>query len=414
MRHALGVLGVLAAGVLLAVSAAMNWRFGYQLGTTELDGVIYGSASAAADCLKALVPFFIFAAIKNKMWSQAAASAVVWLVVTAYSLTSALGHAALNRSETAGHRAAEATAFQALTADLSRAQEQLSWVPQHRPAATVEGELSTMEAQKPWQWSNGCSTIKGPQTRAFCTSYSELKAELGSAHQAAQLEARIARARAELAEAKGAGHTAADPQAQILAKLTGIFLPGVSVEDVQTALAVFIALLLEVGSGLGMYSAFSQWKLNASPKPVAMKPTAVPLAGSAEPEVAHVVPMVADETVEGANDNPMEIAAQTVAVNEAPRLTAPQSDVERYEKERIEARDGSSLTATALYEDYCAWCEEQDKEPLALPTFGREFGELGVQKAKIAGRVRYIGVALRRKDSGTEDKLVPAFGSTAA
>ena len=74
MRHALGVLGVLAAGVLLAVSAAMNYRFGYSLGKTELDGTIYGAASAAADCMKALVPFFFFAAIRNKMWSQAAAS----------------------------------------------------------------------------------------------------------------------------------------------------------------------------------------------------------------------------------------------------------------------------------------------------------------------------------------------------
>ena len=46
MRHALGVLGVLAAGVLLAVSCAMNWRFGVSLGRTELDGQIYGAAGA--------------------------------------------------------------------------------------------------------------------------------------------------------------------------------------------------------------------------------------------------------------------------------------------------------------------------------------------------------------------------------
>jgi phage/plasmid-associated DNA primase len=87
--------------------------------------------------------------------------------------------------------------------------------------------------------------------------------------------------------------------------------------------------------------------------------------------------------------------------------------VERFYKERIETQDGSSLTATSLYEDYCAWCEEQQKEPLALPTFGREFGELGVQKARIAGRVRYIGIAL--KSAGLEeDKKLPALGTVAA
>ncbi|HXF52551.1 MAG TPA: hypothetical protein VNK52_00370, partial [Hyphomicrobiaceae bacterium] len=89
LRHALGVCGVIAAAVLLAVSCAMNWRFGFSLGRTEIDGQIYGAASVAADCLKALVPFFFFAAIRNRMWSQAIASILVWGVVSAYSLTSA-------------------------------------------------------------------------------------------------------------------------------------------------------------------------------------------------------------------------------------------------------------------------------------------------------------------------------------
>ena len=107
----------------------------------------------------------------------------------------------------------------------------------------------------------------------------------------------------------------------------------------------------------------------------------------------------------GANDNRSAPAA---------RLMAPETDVERYYKEKVETQDGSSLTATSLYEDYCAWCEEQQKEPLALPTFGREFGELGVQKAKVAGRVRYIGIALKSDKELEEDKNVPALSSAAA
>ena len=397
MRHALGVLGVLAAGVLLLVSAAMNWRFGYQLGTTEFDGFIYGSASAAADCLKALVPFFIFAAIRNKMWMQAFASVVVWSVVTVYSLTSALGHAALNRQDTAGSRASEVQSYKDLRADLERAKSQLSWVPQHRPAQAVQSEINGLQLKRQWKWTKGCTTAKGRSNRRFCDAYTGLQAELASANEAAKLETRIAGIQAKLEGQNGVTHSSADPQAAVLAQLTGLFMPGVKTEHVQTALVIFIALLLEVGSGLGMYIAFSQWRLHDRRIPVAANSGAAAATIEEQPIIAtEPVAMAVTEPCVGANDN-----------KSAPKLVAPESDVERYHNERVEAQDGSSLTATALYEDYCAWCDEQEKEPLALPTFGREFGELGVQKAKIAGRVRYIGIALRTGTGTAEDKNAP-------
>lgn len=432
MRHALGVLGVLAAGVLLAVSAAMNWRFGLSLGKTELDGQIYGAASAAADCFKALIPFFLFAAIRNKMWSQAAAGAVVWVVVTSYSLTSAFGHAALNRFDTAGQRQVEAQAYKDLRSDLSRAQEQLSWVPQHRPVATVQSDIASLKNQRGWEVTKGCTEVKGKWQRTFCDGYNALSAELGSADQRVALEARIADTQTKLAAAgKGSVAAEADPQAAVLAKISGL-----DVETVQMALTAFIALLLEIGSGFGMYIAFSQWRIDdrlshASPKLATARETmrasrapdeaidtveAVSLpaiettkstsedAGTAAAAVAEIeAPVLAPVAIEqprsGANDNK---SAPVVA--QPQRMMAPETDVERFYKEMIDTQDGSSLTATALYEEYCAWCEERVKEPLALPTFGRDFGELGVQKAKIAGRVRYIGIALKSDADQTEDR----------
>jgi hypothetical protein len=396
MRHALGIFGVLAAGVLLAVSAAMNWRFGQSLGKTELDGFILGSASAAADCFKALVPFFFFAAIRNRMWSQAAASALVWVVVTGYSLTSALGHAALNRLDTAGQRATQTQSHQDLRNDLERTRSQLSWIPQHRPVATVQSEIDGLKLRREWNWSAECTDIKGKQTRDFCTLFQSLTAEHASAQQAAALEARIAEIQAKLADVKGNGSvlTEADPQAAILAKLTGF-----QTETVQTALVVLVAVLLEIGSGLGLYVAFSVWRLHDRQAPQA--PSMASLQSPVTRETPAAVTVAKSRS--GANDN-----------KSAPKLIAPETDVERFYKERIETQDGSSLTATALYEDYCAWCEEQEKEPLALPTFGREFGELGVQKAKIAGRVRYIGIALKSGLVLEEDKKLPALGSQAA
>jgi hypothetical protein len=411
MRHALGVLGVLAAGVLLAVSCAMNWRFGVSLGRTEFDGQIYGAASAAADCMKALVPFFFFAAIRNRMWSQALASALVWVVVTSYSLTSALGHAALNRLDTAGQRTASADSYKDHRADLARAQEQLSWIPQHRPAQAVQADIDAVKDERAWANTEQCSKVTGSKSRGFCQKYHALSAELASAQQSIALEARIADIQGKMTNVNGhAVLTEADPQAAVLAKLAALIAPSVKVEDVQTALTVFIALLLEVGSGFGMYIAFSQWRLYDSHSPAAPRIAPVSTAAAA---VAAPKAVAIEKPRSGANDNRSTI--ETKVASPAPqRLIAPENDVERFYKERIETQDGSSLTATSLYEDYCAWCEEQQKEPLALPTFGREFGELGVQKARIAGRVRYIGIALKSAGELEEDKKLTAFSEKAA
>jgi hypothetical protein len=412
-RHALGVLGVIAAGILLVVSAAMNYRFGFSLGKTEMDGQIYGAASAAADCFKALIPFFLFAAIRNRMWSQAAAAAVVWVVVVAYSMTSALGHAALNRLDTTGQRAVEAAVYKDLRADSKRAQEQLAWIPAHRPAETVAAELNVLKAQRYWVVTKECTQPNGKQTRDYCQQFHKLNAELASGLQSQKLEVRIAEIGGKLSHTAGGTVMAeADPQASVLAKLLGM-----DISTVQTALTVFVALLIEIGSGFGMYVAFAYWRLHdqiAEParetaetaqaattaqtaayvRP-AFVPAALPaVATAAEADV--VPPAIAPPSVRraGANDNPVTHGV-------------PDSDVQRFYRERVVGLEGASVTAQDLYEDYCDWCEQQEKVPFAAPRVSREIKELGVRKERIGGRVRYIGVALRSALEHEEDKKLP-------
>jgi hypothetical protein len=397
----------------------MNWRFGVSLGRSEFDGQIYGAASAAADCMKALVPFFFFAAMRNRMWSQAAASAVVWVVVTAYSLTSALGHAALNRLDTAGQRTATAETYKDNRADLARAQEQLSWIPQHRPAQAVQSDIDALKDDRSWAATEQCTKVNGPKTRGFCQKFHALSAEFASAQQTVALEARIADIKSKMAVSTD-GHavtSGGDPQAMVLAKLAALVIPNIQVEDVQTALTVFIALLLEVGSGFGMYIAFSQWRLYDRHTPTApqmMVPVSTAAAAVAAPKAVAIA-----KPRSGANDNKSvteKVVAETkvVAPASTQRLIAPETDVERFYKERIETQDGSTIGATEMFEDYCDWCEQLGKEPLAHPNFGREFQELGVQKAKVGGRVRYIGIALKSAGNLEEDKKPPVFAEKAA
>lgn len=62
----------------------------------------------------------------------------------------------------------------------------------------------------------------------------------------------------------------------------------------------------------------------------------------------------------------------------------------------IERQDGGSVTATNLYETYAGWAEMVGLDVMALPAFGRAFaGANGIQKAKISGRVRYIGIGIK-------------------
>ena len=423
----------------------MNWRFGFSLGKTEFDGQIYGAASAAADCLKALIPFFLFAAIRNRMWSQAAASAIVWVVVTAYSLTSALGHAALNRLDTAGQRAQQTAVYQDMRSDIKRMEDQVSWIPQHRPALTVASEMDGMRNQLPWARTKGCTEVAGKFNRDFCQKFHALSAEHANGVQSAELGKKISEVKAELVKSGEAGATVmteADPQAAMLAKIGNLVFANVKVDDVQMALTIFIALLLEVGSSFGMYVAFSQWRLHdAMTIPAAANaaavghaavpaPALVPVAANDTPAPMPVV-AAAPEVIPEAIPSEMPVAAPVqaiAAVAPAPamiappvatandntdkiipvqRMVAPESDVERFQKEKIETEDGATITATELYDNYCQWCDEQDKEPLALPTFSREFGELkGIKKAKIAGRVRYLGIAVHGSTE-TEDKKSP-------
>jgi hypothetical protein len=407
-------MGVVAAGILLAVSAAMNYRFGFSLGKTAVDGQIYGLASAAADCFKALVPFFFFAALRNRMWSQALAAALVWTVVTGYSMTSALGHAALNRLDTSGKRAVEAANYADLRADSKRAQEQLGWVPQHRPADTVQSEINGLKGQRAWTITAGCSDITGKSNREFCQQFHKLTAEHASALEAQKLETRIAEIGTRLATTAGGTALAeADPQASVLAKLSGL-----NVEMVQTALTLFVALLIEIGSGFGMYVAFAHWRVHETPETRAPAPLfAAAAAGHSTPEAPPAVepvaePEASEEAVHeevapvrrfGANDN---------KIGGKPLL--PDSDVERYYRERVVASGGSSLTSQDLYESYCAWCEERDKEPFAMPTFSREFKSFGIRKERIGGRTRYFDIALRPTGAQEKEKRLADKAAKAA
>ena len=408
MRYALGTVGVIAAGVLLFVSAAMNWSFGFGLGKTPLESQILGAGSVGADVLKALIPFLVLYAIKHRSWMQAVAGILVWTICTTYSLTSSLGFAAHNRSDTVGERTLAVTQYGDLREQLKSVNARLGWIPQHRSVAEVDADINAILDKRVKKGRDRGKTI-GQVTKNFTNKswYSRhygdkvlnLRKELAIAKNAAKLEAEKASLTGKLESTSTKSVTSADPQAAILTQITGL-----SIEKVQLGLIVLLSLLVEIGSGLGFFVVLGGDKAKA-----------IQIMAKAEAKARAKVEAAAVKTIEKAETKTeSRVVAPAVEAKSAPvandntpsrRPTVPlisSNELKDYYGDRIAMQDGTSITASALYEDYCSWAESHKKEPMTLPAFGRQFGEIGIQKAKIAGRIRYINVKLKSNDVSLE------------
>jgi hypothetical protein len=381
MRHVFGAVGVLASLILLCVSAAMNYQFGFSLGKTPFDSYILGAASIAADIMKALMPFFIFSAWRQRNYPQAMGAAAVWIVCIVYAMTSALGFTALNRSDTSGQRAIQHEKYEDLRAEMNRINQQQSWLEKHRPSGTVQAELDASKQNYRWTSSEGCTNATVDKSREFCETYHKLVAELEVAKKADVLDQRAAEVQAKLiGVTSGQVAKSADPQAEILSSIFGL-----DISRIDVAMTLLVTALVELGSSLGLYVSTATWRMQE----LSRRPTPEPV------KVVEIVrpPVPAAPTV----------VAPSIVEQPQPQLAAPKTDIEQYFSDRIKQDDGSSVTALALYDNYCEWCESNRRQPVGLPIFSRQLTDLGVQKAKIAGKIRYIGIRISGNADDEDD-----------
>lgn len=252
-RYLFGGLGIVAALVLIGVSMSMNYRFGFNLGRTETDGYIYGAASIAADAMKCLAPFFFFAAIRNKVWSQAAAAGLVGIVVTVYALTGAFGHVMLNRIDTASQRTVASDQYKTLKADEARTIKLMEGVPTYRPTGTVEAEIASQKTARMFQLTNGCApdATQSGGARAFCSNLHKLEAERASSIEGARLQSRLDEITSKLAPIASAP-AAGDPQVDTASRVTG-YAP----ELITALMGLLVVALIEFGSTFGLYVAMA-------------------------------------------------------------------------------------------------------------------------------------------------------------
>jgi hypothetical protein len=210
------LLGVPAVVVIGAIAAAMNWRFGQTLGHTELDGYCFGALGVALVALNWVMPGAAAFAAGRKARLQQAACIGLWLICAAYTLVSSVGFSALHRAENGADRQTQAERYTTAKADHER----------------LTGELAAMKASPKYAAAAGCADARLRQAD-FCA---EVKAK----------EAEIKAAKKDMEAGRPA---VVDAQAQTLATLSGF-----KVEQVSTALAVAVAVVMELVSSLGFFA----------------------------------------------------------------------------------------------------------------------------------------------------------------
>lgn len=244
---------LLATGFTLAViglSMAMNFAFGYALGTSPANARILAALSVACDGLKALLPLFIAWQWGEGRRLAAAAGLLLFALLLAYGTASAIGFAAENRTAMTSTRDNRNATLDAAIADLAAAEARAAALPTHRLQGVVEAEIAALRTDRIWDSTSACKDATLPASRTFCRQVELLRGELAVAAEHTVLSADIHRLKADVSRERQAGAgKEADPQARAIAQLTGL-----DSATVRAGLTWLLALAVEAISAFGLFA----------------------------------------------------------------------------------------------------------------------------------------------------------------
>ena len=375
--------GTLAIG-LCAVSIAANYRFGTYL-APGIEGQVYGFLGGFADGLKTILPLAITAAWFAGQKLRASAGLLLFIIFSLYSLTSALGLYSLSRANSVGTAQSGKLTYTLAKENRDNIKSRLDKLGQTRTVGEVEGDIAAGKANKRYATTKGCTPaeITATKSRKFCDQYARLNGELATAKEADDLRNKLLAATAKIGGMDlSKVLRSADPQSEALAKLSGF-----SPESIRSALAALVAILIELGSGLGLWVATSGAERVKKPKEA--KPSAKPQPGA---EVLNEI----RETLKQPKRRLKSRSTPSSRPTDTPRLgrqlqTCP---IEQFAASNVKRKRQAQVTAKELYQAFRSWAEAAGIEPPKQTAFERTMTELGYRKERRGGTVRYLGVEL--------------------
>ncbi len=367
---------ILAGGLALALSAISIlccFVFGSHLAPGN-EGLIYGILGGVADALKAVLPIGIAAAWVARERARAITGAALFVVFASYSFASELGLYALSRDAQAGSGLASKESYDQIKADRKGIQDRLAALGQTRPSGTIRGDMAAARQNKAWAQSSECKDATGAAARTFCTGYEKLGSELASAEEVEKLRSDDAGLAQKLSGIDLAAVLRSnDPQSEALARFTGL-----APATVRDALAILVAVLIELGSGLGLWVATAGMGRTDSK------------AGSRSADTAQAqTPPVG---------LPVASGKRSIACADG-RLTTKRDTrdpIRAFLKQCAVKGRENEASASELHRAYLAWAESEKADAISAKALGTRLAAIGFERVKRGGVVRYRGVGLTR------------------
>ncbi|MGE0856401.1 MAG: hypothetical protein AB7L18_09985, partial [Hyphomicrobiaceae bacterium] len=241
-----------------------------------------------------------------------------------FAITAALGLAAQNRSGVVGNREATALTYRSTVEQLDELKRRRATISETRRPDEIDRAIDVV-FMRPIGRAGTVALLSGNctkdhwRTRAACAEVAELKADRASAAEAAHLDEEISKLRTKISRLRERGGSLeADPQAQLIARLTRGLL---AAEDVDLAVVLLTVAMIEIISAFAPvvlydYAAIGRFDAVATGR---------------------------------------DTSRSTEALRETP-------DIYEYMAARIEPDDRAHVTTVSLFSDFRDWCEGKNCE----------------------------------------------------
>jgi hypothetical protein len=231
----------------------MNYLFLSSMGKTPFEAYVFGAVSAAADLLKALLPFFIAWGWRQRHLSIAVPGFMIWLLFACFSLLSAIGFSAQNRSVVTEVSQDQRSLKVHFKTEIKAIKTQRTNLGSHRSIDVIKEAISHHQQNSRWKSTKNCKTATVELSHRYCKDYFELRAELATSRKAKELDLALDQLRQKLEETSSYPiQTGMGAQLKLLSH----FLP-FSHERLEVVMTILIALLVELGASMGLYLSLS-------------------------------------------------------------------------------------------------------------------------------------------------------------